>query len=58
MAETSYLNLASLPRDEVYVVLKKSVAQALQDLTDDQLLAFIKRDAQEILTQDALKKVA
>lgn len=58
MAETSYLNLASLPRDEVYEVLKKSVAQALKDLTDDHLLAFIKRDAQDFSAQDALKKVA
>lgn len=58
MSETSYLNLASLPRDEVYGVLKKSVAEALKDLTNDQLLAFIKRAAQDLLTQDSLKKVA
>lgn len=58
MADTFYLNLASLPRDEVYNVLSKSVAQAVQDFTEDQLLALVKRDAQDFLAEDAPKKVA
>ncbi|MFM7008724.1 MAG: hypothetical protein ACKO0Z_05240 [Betaproteobacteria bacterium] len=57
MAE-AFFNLASVPRDKVYEILNKSVEQVLYQLTDDQLLAFIKRAAQDFSSKEVSKKVA
>lgn len=58
MAVISYLNLACLPKEDVYKVLHHSVKQALAVQTNDEVFALIKSDAKEFFKVEKLIKTS
>jgi hypothetical protein len=55
MSNVSYLDFSSFPRDELYELIHVSVKDALDKMSNEQLLSFLQSDLQEYKNEKARK---